>query len=217
MRPALLFVVLLSSSEAFAESTHYEQIRVDGGITGAVSAITDRNSVGVVAEVKAMATDHIAVGGRVEIAVMFGGIVGSDELPLDIGVAGCGLLKGEYLFGTHAIRPFVGVGAGLFTIGSHSIEDGPNTRGIRTEIGNYFGIAPQAGIDLGRLRFGVTYNAIVGASLDVRDTINGVERTRTFSQNYLSLELSFRFGGGRKPAAPAPSSMYDSRSRMATR
>ena len=151
-----------------------------------------------------MATDNIAIGGRVEILVMFGGHVGQDDLPLDVGLAGCGLLKGEYLLGLGVVRPFVGLGAGVYTIGSHSIQDGPNTQGIHTEIGNYFGVAPQAGVDLGRMRLAVTYNAIVGAGLDVREMIDGVEQTRTFSQNYLSLELSFRFGGGSKPPTNPP-------------
>lgn len=197
----LVVLSLVESEQAFAEAEHYEQIRVDGGMTGSTVAITDRNAVGGMAEVKAMVTDHLAIGGRVEILVMFGGHLGQDDLPLDVGLAGCGLLKGEYLLGNGAVRPFAGLGVGVYTIGSHSIQGGPNTQGIQTEIGNYFGVAPQAGVDLGRVRFAVIYNAIVGAGLDVRETIDGVEQTKTFSQNYLSLELSFRFGGGPKPQA----------------
>jgi hypothetical protein len=63
--------------------------------------------------------------------------------------------------------------------------------------------APQIGIDVGRLRLAATYNAIVGATLELRQTIGDVEQTEKLSQSYMSLELSFRFGGGRKQR-PAP-------------
>ena len=108
---------------------------------------------------------------------------------------GCGLVKGEYLFGTGTVRPFVGLGAGLYTIGSHSIAAGPNTQGIQTKVGDYLGFAPQLGVDLGRVRLAATYNAIVGAGIDVHETAGA---TTSVSQNYLSIELSFRFGGGPK-------------------
>ena len=73
------------------------------------------------------------------------------------------------------------------------------------QTGRYFGVAPQIGIDLGRVRLAATYNAILGASLEVHQTVGDVEQTSSASQNYLSLELSFRFGGGRRaPPATQP-------------
>lgn len=63
-------------------------------------------------------------------------------------------------------------------------------------------MAPQVGIDIGRLRVAATYNAILGAYLELHQTIGTVEETTRLSQNYLSLEVSFQFAGGRKPATP---------------
>jgi hypothetical protein len=145
-----------------------------------------------------MVHDNVAIGGRVGFDVLFGGHIGRDDLPLDVTMAAYGLLKAEYLFGTEMVRPFVGLGAGLYTIGSHSIDGGPNTAGIYTKVGDYLGIAPQVGVDVGRVRFAVTYNAIVGAGIDVHETVGAMQQTTSVSQNYLSLELAFRFGGGRK-------------------
>jgi len=184
---------------AGAESEHYEQIRFDGGLTGSSVGVRDRSGVGMVAEIKAMVHDHVAVGGRVEIAVMFGGVVGQDELPLDVSMAASGLIKAELYGGTGSIRPFVALGAGGYTIGSHSIQSGPNTAGISTSIGRYFGVAPEVGVDLGPVRIAATYNAILGASLEVHDMVGNAPQTTHVSQNYLSIELSFRFAGGRKP------------------
>ena len=60
-------------------------------------------------------------------------------------------------------------------------------------------MAPALGVDLGRLRLAATYNAILGTSVEYRRTTGGIEQREGFSQSYLSLEASLRFGGGRKP------------------
>lgn len=201
---ALAVLSLGGRRDARGDSARYEQIRVDGGLTGSSVGVSDRNGAGMVVEIKAMVDDHLAVGGRVEVAVMFGGVAGRDELPLDVAMAACGLLKGELHAGDGPIRPFVGLGVGGYTIGSQTIDSGPNTAGIYQQTGRYFGVAPQLGVDLGRVRLAATYNAILGASLEVHQTIGDVEQTSRLSQNYLSLELSFQFAGGRR--VPAPSS-----------
>jgi hypothetical protein len=197
----LMLLVLAARPDAFAEAQHYEQLRVDCGMTGAMVAISERNGVGFVAEIKVNVHDNLAIGGRVELAVMFGGHVRDEELPF--GLAAAGLLKGEYLLGTGPVRPFAGLGAGLYSMASHSIvRDSDGSSGISTTSGRYFGVAPEAGVDLGRLRLAVRYNAILGTSVEYRQTTGGVEHDReSFSHGYLSLQASFRFGGGRKPAA----------------
>jgi hypothetical protein len=101
------------------------------------------------------------------------------------------------------VRPFVSLGVGAYTIGSHQVQDGPNTSGIATAIGRYVGAAPQVGIDIGRVRIAATYNAILGATLEVHDRAGTAEEITRVSQNYLTLELSFRFAGGRKQSPPA--------------
>lgn len=202
----LLVVALVSlagARAARAESEHFEQIRADGGLGASKAALDDRGGISLIAEVKAMVHDDLAVGGRVEIAMIYGGVVGMDELPLDFTLAASGLVKAElYLPGSqrYLVRPFVGLGAGAFTIGSHQIQSGPNTDGISTSIGRYFGVAPQIGIDIGRVRLAATYNAILGATLEVHDRVGTAEEIHRVSQNYLTLELSFRFAGGRKRA-----------------
>jgi hypothetical protein len=193
-----VLAVVASSTNAVADSDHYENVRVDAGLTGSSVSVNDRNGTGMAVEIKGMSRDNIAIGGRVEVAVMFGGVVGADEAPLDIAMAASGLLKGEYLFGTGTIRPFVGLGVGGYTIGAQTIAAGPNRDGIRRSTGRYFGVAPQVGLDIGRVRIAATYNAILGAYLELHETIGTVETTTKLSQNYLSLELSFQFAGGRK-------------------
>lgn len=192
---------------ARAEAPSYEQVRVDAGVTGSSVAVRDRAGAGMVVEIKAMVRDDLAVGGRVEVAVMFGGALGDDQLPLDVAMAACGLAKAELYLADGPVRPFVALGAGGYTIGAQTIDSGPNTAGIHTQTGRYFGVAPQLGVDLGRVRLAATYNAILGASLEVHHTTGTVDEITRVSQNYLSLELSFQFAGGRKPRAPPPSAL----------
>ena len=202
----IMLVVVAGSTDALAQSEHYEDIRVDGGVIGSSVSVSDRSGAGMAVEIKGMAHDNIAIGGRVEVSMMFGGVVGTDEAPLDFAMAASGVLKAEYLLGTAMIRPFVGFGVGGYTIGSQTIEAGPDRSGISSRTGRYFGVAPQAGIDIGRVRVAATYNAILGAYLELEQSIGGVQQTTKLSQNYLSLEVSFRFAGGRKQEIPAASS-----------
>ena len=196
-------LALGAATPAFADPESYEQIRVDAGLTASSVAASDRWGGGMAMEIKALVNDHLAIGGRVEVGVMFGGVVGADALPLSVAMAACGLLKAEIYAGDGPIRPFVGLGVGGYTIGSQTIAAGPNTAGIDQQTGRYFGIAPQLGIDLGPVRLAATYNAILGASLEIHQTTGTVEQTSRVSQNYLSLELSFQFAGGRKEPPPA--------------
>jgi hypothetical protein len=191
MQRLCVLLVLGFGGDAFAESEHYEPIRVDAGMTGSSVGVSDRNAVGFVAEIKVNVHDNVAVGGRVEIATMFGGELGGEELPF--GLAAAALAKAEYLLGR--------LGAGLYSIGSHTIVSDDTGGGISTTSGRYFGVAPEAGIDVGRLRFAITYNAILGTSVEYRMTTGGIEHRESLSQSYLSLELSIRIGGGRKSSA----------------
>ena len=206
MRPARCIVALVVAglgTDAGAEAEHYEQIRVDVGMSGSTVAVSDRNACGVVTEIKVNAHDNIAVGGRVEIAVMFGGRVRDEDLPF--GLAAAALLKGEYLLGTGPVRPFVSFGAGLYSMGSHTfVTDDNGTSGVSTTTGRYFGVAPEVGVDFGRLRLAMTYNAILGSSVEYRQTTGGIEYRESFSPDYVSFEVSFRFGGERKPRSPSP-------------
>lgn len=207
MRTRLLCAALVAASTpllAHADSSKYEQIRVDGGLTGSWVGVHGRNGSGMVVEIKAMVTDLLAIGGRVEVAVQYGGDVGpdGDRTGLDVSMAACGLAKVEYFLVDGPVRPFVAFGAGGYTIGSQSIMDSQSGTSIHQQTGRYFGVAPQVGVDLGPVRVAATYNAILGASLEVHHMVGtGTEHVEHVSQNYLSLELSFRFAGGRKPAA----------------
>lgn len=195
-----------TAETAFAQAQNYQPIRVDSGLSGTYVSASGRGGFGAMVEPKFYVHDNIAVGGRIEAAVMFGGEISSNgDTKMDMGAVGAVMAKGEYLLGTSGVRPFVGLGIGMFDIAGQSIEtsSGGNA-GIDQKAGRYFGIAPQVGVDLGRMRLAASYNAILGADIEVRQMVGNVEQTSSFSQNYLTFEMSFRFGGRKKARALPP-------------
>jgi hypothetical protein len=192
------------AAPAFAQAEHYEPIRVDSGLTGTYVSSNGRGGFGAMFEPKFLIDDHIAVGARVEAAVMFGGSFdNTGSTSMDMGAVGAVMAKGEYLFGDGGARPFVGLGLGVFDIASQSISAGNAMASIDQKAGRYFGVAPQVGVDLGRVRLAVTYDAIIGADIEVHQTVGGAAQTSSYSQSYLGGELSFRFGGARRPLGRA--------------
>ncbi len=199
-------VALAVPRAAAAQAANYELIRFDAGLVGGYSGGLGAGAFGGLVEPKVMIHDNISVGAHLEGLVTFGASVSreSDELSMSSGSVGTFLAKGEYYVGTLAVRPVLGLSAGLYMIGGETIESGANSAGVSAKAGKYFGVAPQIGIDLGRVRLAATYHAILGADIEVEQVIGDAESTRDFSQNYTSFELSFHFGGTRLDPRPSP-------------
>lgn len=207
--------VIAGTTSAHAQAENYQPLRFDSGLAGSYVSASGRGGFGALLEAKFMAHDNVAVGLRFEGQAMFGGSVGNDgSVQIDLGAVAAMLAKGEYYVGKGSVRPFVGLSLGVYDIASQSISAGPNTAGVDQKAGRYFGIAPQVGLDLGRLRLAATFNAMLGADIEVTQMVGNAEQKASFSQNYLTFEMSIRFGGGRKhvplvpvilvPAAPPP-------------
>jgi hypothetical protein len=196
MRVALL--ILLAAAPAYAEDV--DPIHIDTGVLGTYTRSNGRGGAGAVFETKYMLDDDFAIGGRLEAAVMFGGSFGSTgDTQMEVGAVGALMAKGEWYFGEGVFRPFVGLGAGVFDIASQSIATTSMTASVDQKAGRYFGIAPQLGLNLSRVRLAVTYDMILGADIEVHQTIGNAMQTTSYSQSYFGAELSFRFGGEPRP------------------
>jgi len=207
-----LLAALLPARPASAQAANYEAIRIDLGLVGGYSEGVDAGGFGGVFEPKFLLHDNIAIGLRIEGIIMFGasldGPGGSSSYRS--GSASATLVKAEYLLGTWDIRPFASLGIGIYSFGGQEVEFlEPGGARVRQNLGRHIGIAPQIGIELARLRLAVTYNTILGAGIEVEQTVGDPSSFRKFSQNYYSIEFSFHFGGSRKPMvvhaeAPGP-------------
>ena len=197
------------TTDAHAQAERYQLFRVDAGISGSYASAFGRGGFGAVAEPKFMVHDNVAVGARLEGEVMFGGNIdtGGDDVSMEMAAVAAALLKGEYLYGYGTVRPFGALSLGMYDIGSQSVGAGGGNASVNQKAGRYFGVAPQLGVDLGRVRLAATYNRILGADVEVTQTVGDVQQTASFSQSYFTFELSFRFGGARKTIAPAAASV----------
>jgi len=119
----------------------------------------------------------------------------SDELGSDVSVSTLGTyqLTGDYYFNTNKIRPFAGLGLGIYNLGTVEFTADPNESGDGVTIndgtidyGTKFGFAPRVGLLMGHFRIALEYNAIMG----VEDFLE--------SKNYLSFKIGVEIGGGKK-------------------
>src|SRR5262245_7275063 len=201
--PSLVALFICASAAlAHAQAEHYEPIRVDGGISGTYTNASGRGGFGAVVEPKFLIHDHVGVGARIEGAVQFGGSFGNDEISMSVAALAATLAKGEFYPTLGTARPWVGLGLGMYTIVSQDVSTGMSMATVDQKAGRYFGIAPQLGVDLGRLRLAATYNLILGADIEIRQTVGGAPQTSSYSQSYFTFEMTFRMGGRRK--APPP-------------
>jgi hypothetical protein len=187
--------IALASSDAVAE----QQVRVDAGMTMSRVPSVDRSGTGFAVEIKGLANESLAIGGRVDMAFMFGGTVGSDDRRLGFAMVVGALVKAEYHLLPGVVRPFVSAGAGVYSVGAQSFDSSSETGALEFRNGRFFGLAPQLGVDIGRVRLAATYNIIVGADLEVTRLDTPMPSTTDLSQNYFSVELSFAFAAPRKP------------------
>ncbi|RKG69160.1 hypothetical protein, partial [Corallococcus terminator] len=178
------------------------------GLAGLMGTGPTTYGGGLIVEPKWNITDKIAVGARLEVGISGGGSAGNGSATVSTAVAVASLLKGEYLFRDSGVRPFLGLGAGAYTLANQSVAAGNGGAGVGQSGGRFFGVAPQAGIDFGGVRLAASYNHILGADIVVEQNVNaGIEPER-FKRNYFLLELSFRIAKFGKVNKPTPTDPY---------
>ena len=141
-------------------------------------------------------SDQIAVGLRFESAVMARSL---SNVEAKASANASYTLNGQYYFGTGSFRPYVGLGAGLFSIASMSFDGVEAVKG-ESKIGFY----PRLGFDLGHFNVNLDYNIIGASKVDVVTEItfdssgNAVTTTESFDikNSYLGIRMgAFIFGG----------------------
>ncbi|GAB3977045.1 hypothetical protein GCM10028806_37790 [Spirosoma terrae] len=141
-------------------------------------------------------SDNFDLGLRIELAAVARGIeVNGNTTTGDVGAFSSYLLTGNYLFGKGGIRPFLGVGAGLYSVaagGTVSVTDGQTPQQVNLVAATKFGGMVRAGIKAGHFVAAVEYNA-------APTTDNKLSNTTITSENaYLGVKVGFDIGGGRK-------------------
>ncbi len=90
------------------------------------------------------------------------------------------ILTGDYYFNDNYLRPFIGIGGGLYYmyIDTENSFDYSNKKNIGA-----MGFMPRAGFNIGQFRLSCEYNYIMTDEIDL---------------NYFSLKIGYEIGGGKK-------------------
>lgn len=186
MKTLLLFGLLCGLSlSLFGQSTQYKPFKVDLGLLVAFPLNDDlKIGGGGYIEPKYNIDDQFAGGLRIESVIIANNVlaeINGDMIDFNVSGITSFLLTGDYYFTTSPIRPFAGLGAGIFICGE---VDYVNDVVSSYLLGTRFGIAPRIGVLAGHFRLGLEYNMIPGLP-----TVH--------SRDYLSLKIGFEIGGGK--------------------
>jgi outer membrane protein W len=208
MRLALAALALVAATPAFALSENYQPIRVDTGITFlSGSADIAEYGIGASVEPKLNVTDHFAVGLRLEGAALVpeSVSVGPDNVSMGVRAVSAYLAKADYYLTTSSVRPFVGLGAGLYRIGGVTQSVSGTSVVQQAEAFSGFGVAPQVGINFGGFRLAATYHLITGGDrVVVTQAVGAAPVRQNMPTSYIALELGGTFGGERLQAPVTP-------------
>jgi hypothetical protein len=213
MKRTLLTVALLASialpSGGRAQAPSYQPIRFDVTVYGGY-APADANAYGggLVLEPKYNLLDQLAVGLRLEWGafvtqdIRADGGTGQAEISQSARAVGAYLAKADWFFTTSGVRPFAGLGHGLYRIasGSQSVSGTTGTVVQRAESFQGFGVAPQVGVNFGGFRLAATYHLITGGDQTVvTQAVGAPAPTETkLSKNYFAFEIGGTIGGNRR-------------------
>jgi hypothetical protein len=135
-------------------------------------------------EPKYAITDKFALGLRMELASMARVLTTNtgNEITGEGQGNGSFLLTGDYLFNTNNFRPFIGVGAGYYSLASVDLESDYTNQTIPSA--SKFGFMIRGGFETKHFRFGIEYNGV--GSTDFSE-----------NNNYIGFKIGGFFGGGR--------------------
>lgn len=150
-----------------------------GGGTGT------RGGVLFVIEPKYAIADQFAIGLRLEGAAMARGVlVNNTEFEGDVQVNGSYLLTGDYYLSNNGFRPFVGAGAGIFSVAGAYVSSGSTVDQADVLTDSKFGGMFRAGFEAGHFRLGIEYNLVGQTDFSLKN-------------NYMGFKLGVCIGGGR--------------------
>ncbi|UFH51956.1 hypothetical protein [Spirosoma sp. KNUC1025] len=191
------FLVLIAFS---ARAQEYKPFKVNLSI-GYAKALGEGLSGGFLfaAEPKYGLSDNFDLGLRIESAGIARGVTISNNNQTYTGKVSAftsGLLTGTYLIGTGGIRPFLGLGAGIYSVGESDTFSVTNGQGapenVKISSETKFGFMVRAGIKAGHFVAGVEYNAVPTTAVKLTNT------TIDSKNAYLGIKIGIDLGGGRK-------------------
>ena len=142
--------------------------------------------------------DNFDVGLRIELALMAKAVViNGQDASGEVKGAGSYVVTGTYLLSANNFRPYVGIGAGLYTVGGTSFTYNNSTQSgttpdVSVGAGQKFGIMGRAGFKAGHFNMGFEYNMVPSTKIYLTTA-----QTAESANSYIGVKLGFDIGGGR--------------------
>jgi hypothetical protein len=190
-KSAWLFLFMLISFFAFPQE--FKKMKFGIGL-GSASA---QGSGGVVlfAEPAYRLNDRLALGVKLE------GVIIPQPKNSNPSAIGSYTLTAQYYLAPEGVRPFVGLGAGIY-----KVDEGLGTMCDCNKIyeTNKFGVSPKVGLEYNHLLLSFEYNVVTGSKYTVTSIIPGYvgQETGYNNNNYFTLKLGLLIGGGKKKKLP---------------
>ena len=197
---SVLFFTWFAVSHAYSQydqdyAREFKPFKVGIGVGYAVPGAGEGAGGGFLAflEPAYRATDQVAVGLRLEGAFMVRGVEGvtDQDVKGDASSVASYSLNSQYYFNNNNVRPFVGVGFGLFSLAAAKFntasgnDPGLNDVGAETRFGFY----PRIGLDAGHFNLVLDYNVVPPT-----DVPGGGE----IKNSYLGIRAGISIGGGKE-------------------
>lgn len=180
----LILLFAISTFNLFAQE--FKPFKVDVGI-GFNSPLGDRagNGFGGYIEPRYGINDQITLGLRLGWSALTSGniTVSTQIVSVSAATVRNTMFTGEYFFSLEKVRPFAGIGVGMYTRQSYGVSVNNNSIQVGDLNGTVrnFGFAPRIGLNAGHFRLSTIFNF----------TGNDIS-------NYFGINIGFEFGGGRQ-------------------
>ncbi|UZO79618.1 hypothetical protein NBT05_11705 [Aquimarina sp. ERC-38] len=101
----------------------------------------------------------------------------------------------DYYFNTKRYRPYLGFGLGYYLFSNIDVSDRNNgsLEILEGSVKNQMGFLLRGGIEIGNIRYGLEYNFIPKATINIRNK----QSVGTIDNSYLGLFIGFKIGGKR--------------------
>ena len=195
MKKALLLIVFVVVGLS-ANAQEFKPFKVGLGLGYAIPA-DGGGGIAVYLEPGYRISDVFLLNLRLESAAM-AKVVGDQEA--SVSASGSYTLNGQYYLSNNDFRPFVGLGAGLFSNATVSVSvdvDGVGTVSADFDPSSSIGFYPRIGFDYGHFNFIFDYNLIPatdevefnGTTIDLGDD--------KIKNSYMTIKMGVSIGGGR--------------------
>ena len=181
----------------FVKAQSFSPFKVDLAIGAAIPQGSGaKGGVLFSLEPKYAVIQRLSVGMRIEAAVMARGFQASDgfSTSADVAASASYLLTSDYYYTNLSFRPFTGVGVGMYSFASASV----NNQGVGGSSGARFGTMVRSGFEAGHFRMAFEYNIVGKTSQTTVDGSGNTKTTITSRNNYMGIKIGFFFGGGRR-------------------